>query len=92
MGWGCPLLLRPYGSRIIVDARPFAIVRSPHQARLDRVQIYARQLKKKNRSDKTNRRSRDMPAHYTARARISKRKGRKAAESLKGETLRYPAL
>jgi hypothetical protein len=33
-----------------------------------------------------------MPAHYTARARISKRKGRKAAESLKGETLRYPAL
>jgi len=32
-----------------------------------------------------------MPAHYTALARISKRKGRKAAESLKGETLRYPA-
>ena len=44
-----------------------------------------RQLKKKNRSDKTNRRSRDMPEDYTDFARISRRI---AAESLKGQTLR----
>ncbi len=43
-----------------------------------------RRLKKKNRSDKTHRRSRDMPAHYTAATRTSKRR---AAESLKSETL-----
>jgi hypothetical protein len=45
-----------------------------------------RQLKKKNRSDKTNRRSRDMPGDYTAAKPILKRK---AAESLNSETLRY---
>jgi hypothetical protein len=45
-----------------------------------------RQLKMKNRSDKTNRRSRDMPGDYTAAKPILKRK---AAESLNSETLRY---
>jgi hypothetical protein len=48
----------------------------------------ARQLRKRNRSDKTYRRSRDRPAHYnTAVTPISKRK---AAASLKSETLHYP--
>jgi hypothetical protein len=47
-----------------------------------------RQLKKKKRSDKTSRRSRNKRAAYTAAPRISKRK---AVESLEGETLRYPA-
>jgi len=69
-----------------MHARPFPIVRPPHQARLDRVQMDVLHLFV---SDKTNRRSRDMAAYYTAVTRISKRK---AAESLNSETLRYPAV
>jgi hypothetical protein len=46
-----------------------------------------RRLKKKNLSDKTNRRSRDMPAHYTAAKCLLKRK---AAEPLNSETLWFP--
>jgi hypothetical protein len=37
--------------------------------------------------DAVHRRSRDMPAHYTAAQRIAIRR---AEESLRGETLRYP--
>jgi len=51
--------------------------------------VRTRELKEKNRSDKTHCRRRDVSAHCAVATRIWKRK---AAESLKSETLRYLAV
>jgi len=66
---------RPVEKSALLPHAPFApaAVKAQRGAYLDRFQ-----------SDKTNRLSRDMPAHYTPVTRTSKRK---AAESLKRETL-----